>query len=1018
MKIVISILTAFALALPSVLKGATCVAVNVNGGKASALRQGAEAAGLDLEFESMVDLSHPPDVLVWQADEKGHQLPVASITNCLEKGGALLLTVSKRAGFEPRVLSEISPVAAWPGINPWSGVEILPGIASADPDTSFFTSGAPEIRVPFRVAMRPVDRMGPSETRPLLNREWTTRLFANSEARDSLLVTGRYGAGRVAVFASCAESGSEMFWKDVFTFLAAKPPQSPKPIAGIVSISAEGRKGEIAVTVANGEASPLKLPVLARTFSWNGEYYDDDGWSGEYVDDFAESLTFPAGKTSTARFTIPDLGRFRPQSLEKLRLCKARVGVFSPDGSQVLHEEEVDIDMSRPISVDLQAPYDEYAFSPGEKVKFTACVKNGTSKEIKLDFDIAVKPFNAEDTVLAERLDDSVPASGKVSRDLEIELPKLRGGEKFGAGRVELLFKGKTVSYVPYIVREEDKSDSEDAGANGQTYSTVMCCLSYWMAGEGCALTCLPANRMEEESVIFTYSRRLGPSLMSDATDPSCLFLSDQMLSTEFNPWTHVPNGDRFMEATREGYLETMRRSVESDSYGINYRMDEYGVGPVVDTMFSWQEIVEFDRHLRANGANGLHGRTLGELKEEIAQTRIHAFLKWQCETFLANFRQLCGQAESLGKKKAVFSGLRAPLLPPAMAAEIAAKSGITKFWAGVDMEREMAHKALNTDWRFTFYPDENPEGTAETARRETMLKAWRSIAGADGRFARLYSCDSQNAVDGEGKRQLSKAEIDARRISAIRPDGPIGMGLCLGTGRMSDENSFVFSGCERDGDTPADRILKRSALLVRAMQDRRVGVSFAANASALSNMPPTIREPLLVPLPDTFSEDERAIVATWAKSRGMIVFVTDGKAISPEFAELFGRAEPQQGSDAVSLSKYGVIIDREIEKITQEELDLAARLVHEKFNLSTVFPEGTTGYGFTSNRRRFAVVADIREKARDVTVKIRAGYGKAAVAMEFNEHRRLDVVRDGEYWSVTLPLKRGDANLIMIEEK
>jgi len=1004
MKIcILSFIAATAIALGT--EASAAVAVNVNGGKASALRQGAEAAGLDLEFESETDLSRPPDVLVWQADEKGCVLStndIAALTKLLENGGALLLTVSKRPGLDPLRLVPISPVAAWPGIDPSNGAaQLLPAIASSEPEAAFFPSGGPSLHVPFRLAMHAVDRSASSENRPLRNREWTTRLFANAEARDPLLVTGRYGAGRVAVFASSAESGTDAFWKDVFTFLAAKPTPSPKPAVGKISFAADGRKGEIAVTVTNSSTSPAVLPVLARVSSW----------SGEYVDDFAASFTFPAGKIATARLQIPDGGKFRPQSLDQKRLCKVRIGVFSPDGSELLHEEEIDLDGSRPISVDLQAPNDECVFRPKETAKFTAIAKNGSAKEIKLDFDIAVRPFNAEETVLAERLDDSVPAGETISREFEIEMPKLRGGEKFGAGRIEVLFKGKTVSYVPYIVRDEDKSDSANSSGNDSKFLYQPLHGTMCLDLDGAFV--FPPDEDDSEPV-FVYSRHLGQAPLSNISDPSLLFLSEQGLTQGINPWMHVPNGDRFMEAASIG---SIKGNALKQFDGIKYQCGNWGPGPAVDMMFSWQEIVEFDRHLRASGASGLQGRTLRELKEEIVQTQMHPFLKWQFETYLANFRQLRDPVESMGKKF-VMQAWEAPLLPLQAMVEVAEKFELEKSIS--DMMGDMAHKALNPAWRFARRAGTDKGRAAEALRRQNMLEAWRSIADIDGRFSPLYSYQAQlpDSPYYDIAIRRIKERIFARRISAIRPDGPIGMGLCLGTGVISYDNSFVFSGGWHDKDSLASRLLERSASIVREMQDRRIGVPFAANASALPNMPPTIREPLLVPLPDTFSADERAAVATWAKSRGMIVFVTDGRAIAPEFAELFGGAEPQQGSDAVSLSKYGVIIDRELEKITQEDFDLAAKLVHEKFNMGTVFPEGTTGYGFTSNRRRFAVVADMREEARDVTVKIRAGYGKEAIAMEFNEHRRLDVVRDGDYWSVTLPLKKADANLIMIEEK
>ena len=57
-------------------------------------------------------------------------------------------------------------------------------------------------------------------TRPLLNRDWKIRLRAQDFAQSPLLITGRYGAGKIAVWASSVEGvgdtpSARSLWKSV-----------------------------------------------------------------------------------------------------------------------------------------------------------------------------------------------------------------------------------------------------------------------------------------------------------------------------------------------------------------------------------------------------------------------------------------------------------------------------------------------------------------------------------------------------------------------------------------------------------------------------------------------------------------------------------------------------------------------------------------------------------------------------------------------------------------------------------
>ena len=63
-------------------------------------------------------------------------------------------------------------------------------------------------------------------TRPLLNRDWQVRLRGNDVANSGLLVTGRYGAGKVAVFASSATVPTAAVWEPLLKWLDADRPSA------------------------------------------------------------------------------------------------------------------------------------------------------------------------------------------------------------------------------------------------------------------------------------------------------------------------------------------------------------------------------------------------------------------------------------------------------------------------------------------------------------------------------------------------------------------------------------------------------------------------------------------------------------------------------------------------------------------------------------------------------------------------------------------------------------------------
>ena len=187
------------------------------------------------------------DVLVWEAraDASGELTPerAKELGEYVRQGHSLMVVMSPTPGTSAMRLGFLLPTTAW-------GTQVrthTPNpIGAAAWDESFFSKAEPKgMKVPYHFEIRPVSAIERGQaryehlaqtvayvkqavppgndfwTRPLLNRDWRVRVSGDDVARQPLLVTGRYGAGRVAVFAGPASAGSEPFWSAVMAWMRA-----------------------------------------------------------------------------------------------------------------------------------------------------------------------------------------------------------------------------------------------------------------------------------------------------------------------------------------------------------------------------------------------------------------------------------------------------------------------------------------------------------------------------------------------------------------------------------------------------------------------------------------------------------------------------------------------------------------------------------------------------------------------------------------------------------------------------
>ena len=216
---------------------AQAVLINVNPTDSAPLVQAIEGKGLTVKTGAATEEIAPASrLIVWESKAGGAADITADrarqVGEIVRSGGSLLLTFDQTTGITPMRLACMLPTIPWhtQGASLSRG-GIKPAVSALNWDTSFFPNNEPNgLSLPFHYEMEPVtsvergmQRYDPFAyniaafdlkhepgdffwTRPLLNREWTVRLRGNDGPQTPLLITGRYGAGRVAVFAASTTS--------------------------------------------------------------------------------------------------------------------------------------------------------------------------------------------------------------------------------------------------------------------------------------------------------------------------------------------------------------------------------------------------------------------------------------------------------------------------------------------------------------------------------------------------------------------------------------------------------------------------------------------------------------------------------------------------------------------------------------------------------------------------------------------------------------------------------------------
>ena len=243
--------------------------INVQPNSAVTLVQALRKQGLSPSAQDAVSPSFSGALVVLEVGGALSPETVDGLKNFIRHGGALLIGLDRDPGIAPAQLAFLSPTMAWTTQARTLGARplVFSAIETAASDPDLFGKNHPSFTLPYYFPIRPISavergiarydrylvhmKSDPFDhgvgsfywTRPLLNRDWRVRLRGNDRASSPLLITGRYGAGRVAVFASSLTGEGaprEAFWQSVITWLtAASASSGNEPRPGAIDLSAK-----------------------------------------------------------------------------------------------------------------------------------------------------------------------------------------------------------------------------------------------------------------------------------------------------------------------------------------------------------------------------------------------------------------------------------------------------------------------------------------------------------------------------------------------------------------------------------------------------------------------------------------------------------------------------------------------------------------------------------------------------------------------------------------------------------
>jgi hypothetical protein len=529
------------------------------------------------------------------------------------------------------------------------------------------------------------------------------------------------------------------------------------------------------------------------------------------------------------------------------------------------------------------------------------------------------------------------------------------------------------------------------------------------------------------DDLIWAYSRQLKQEGRNAKTEANRLYVTAGDMRHYCTPWAVFSNGQDFYEAATPGLVATMskQRNWATSPVAILYHSDRWDSGPQMSGMNQWQEFVEFDRYLRANGGAGLQSRTRTAVADEIHTKYEPQWQQWHLDRYVKNIATL-RQAFAQAGKQLVLSAQGIPMVagPEATGlAETIKGAADDSTWGMTDNSiplttgRQMGEIAFNPVWKLSTLLEYGfntnflnspqwhaPAGTLEPSRRHTYDRAWRATIWPDGRYGSVYSFGYSENV-GVGY-LLSEDDWQQwwrmhQRHTLIAPESPIGAGLVLATSFRASGPQMQFSGGGEIGEVGPE--VKLLAQVFRRLHEAGISIPFAANISALASWSGTA--PLIVVNLWQFSDAEVATLAQ-LQARGIPLAV-------------FQSPQPLGAEANALLQRPGVtLLPVQASALLPDTAAKITGLLRQSLSPPIVFPPGTAGYGFRSGGIAYIVVEDWQEQGREIQIQLKASpSASTAYACDGNDHRPLSIARQGGWWRINTPIRPGDGVLIAISE-
>ncbi|MBY0360171.1 MAG: hypothetical protein K2W82_19370 [Candidatus Obscuribacterales bacterium] len=643
----------------------------------------------------------------------------------------------------------------------------------------------------------------------------------------------------------------------------------------------------------------------------------------------------------------------------------------------------------------------------------------------------------------------SIPAGTVEQFDIPVAVPQREQPTFY---RIDLSFAGQSIS-IPFLSMKPKQTlrpitDIFPSNAAGLGFIVTQGFRNVFDLGTGTQEKV--GGWSTPDDLIWAYSRQMKQIRPAAKTEANRLYLTESDMRHYSTPWRAFGNGELFYDIAAPLLLRKVRqdRKWNNSQIVIFDHSDRWDTGPSLDALHGWQDFEQFDSYLRAKGGSGLQGQTRSQITDEIHERHESEWQKFQLDRYRHSTGLLRDTFSGAGKKL-VIKAQGMPLLPLDFQKELSETiQGMNQdsTW-GMQQENvplttgwQLGPLALNPDWKISTLLQwgynsailenqhwHSPVGTTEPSRRHYYDRAWRGAVDSDGKYHSIYTygystnAGSSYSMSANDWQEWWKLE---ERHSLISPTEPYGVGLVVSTSRLADPQTLSFSGTGELNSRLTD--VSAVAYSAAQLQKNGISVSFVANIAYLDKWQGDA--PLILININHFNSAEIEILkALHARHVRLVAIAGDGP-ISKAVADLFSVRTDGTALNVVNSKKIGgrtvtvqnetVMITGPADTLTWEELQSLGPVIHKGLNNPIKFPAGTSGYGFYLNNIICVVVEDWLEQGREVVVRLKASpSAKTAKACDLNDHQSLLVSKEGQYWSVALPLRPGDGNVICLQE-